>query len=336
MALSDGDRLHLRTYEIEIKVLNQALAKPVPAVPADPFDVELPSVKPASRPDQLLHRRTGGNPFASTVSGPVSLLPDDYDPLAPDPEIDSDLTAPLPRVELPADWDAEDDPQTMAGGVKANIGVLMRPSGAKPARSLHSASAASDDLLATFLHGAKIEGMRPPDPTATMEMLGAAFREVVSGLRQVKTAHESIKAEFHIEEADIRGNDPLKFSTDDAAALAALLGNGRRSDMGAADAMSDALADIRFHEAAAIAVMRSAVRALLAELDPARLRDVIGEGGFNVLSSQRKVRAWDAYEANFAKLSQAVNDEFAGAFGKDFARGYEAALSEAEAKERSR
>ena len=278
--LGDGDRLHLGTYEIEIKVLDQAVANPVPKAPADPFAVAPPATKPRSPQDELLQTRTGGDPFASAGDVAARLLPDDYDPLAPDPEIDGDLTAPLPRVVLPADWDLEDEPRSSPGDTRANAGVLTRPASAKPARSPRPAPAASDDLLVAFLRGAKIAGVRPSDPTAAMEMLGAAFREVVYGLRQVKSAHDSIKAEFHIEEIGSRGNNPLKFSSDDAGALAALLGNGRRSDMGAADAVSDALADIRLHEAATIAAMRSAVQALLAELDPAKLRDQIGEGGF--------------------------------------------------------
>ena len=63
-----------------------------------------------------------------------------------------------------------------------------------------------------------------------MEALGAAFRAVVSGLRQAMMARSAIKGEFHIEQTMIRsrGNDPLKFSADDDDALAALLGVGRR------------------------------------------------------------------------------------------------------------
>ena len=82
--------------------------------------------------------------------------------------------------------------------------------------------------------------------------MGKAFRTLVSGLRAVLIARASIKSEFRIEQTMIRarGNNPLKFSAGDDDALAALLGTGRRTDMTAAQAVADALKDIRLHELA--------------------------------------------------------------------------------------
>jgi hypothetical protein len=63
----------------------------------------------------------------------------------------------------------------------------------------------------------------------------------VSGLRSTLMARASIKDEFRIEQTMIRasGNNPLKFSLDDDDALATLLGTGRRTGMGAAEAIAD-------------------------------------------------------------------------------------------------
>ena len=107
-----------------------------------------------------------------------------------------------------------------------------------------------------------------------MQALGAAFRAMVSGLRQALIARAEIKGEFRIEQTMIRsrGNNPLKFSADDEDALAALLGTGRRSEMSPAEAVSDALRDMRLHELATVAAMQAAVRELLAQFDPATFR----------------------------------------------------------------
>ena len=163
-----------------------------------------------------------------------------------------------------------------------------------------------------------------------MERLGAAFRAFVSGLRQALIARGAIKGEFRIPRTMIQrsGNNPLKFSADDDDALVALIGD-RRTDMGAADAVAEALRDIRLHELATIRAMQSAVRGLLAELDPSKLRHAAERSGHNLFAVQKKATAWDAYEALYAHTSEAVSDNFDSVFGKAFAQAYERAMAEA-------
>ena len=194
---------------------------------------------------------------------------------------------------------------------------------------------AGPDLLAAFLHGAGLADARPADPAATMEALGTAFRAVVGGLRQAMIARAAVKGEFRIEQTIIRsrGNNPLKFSADDEDALAALIGTGRHSDMDAVAAVTDALRDIRLHELASVAAMQSAVRALLAELDPAKLRQTAERSALRVMTGQRKADAWDAFEALHARITQALMDDFDSVFGKAFARAYERAIAEISARE---
>jgi type VI secretion system FHA domain protein len=194
---------------------------------------------------------------------------------------------------------------------------------------------AGPDLLAAFLRGAGLAEMRPADPAATMEALGAAYRAVVSGLRQAMIARAAIKGEFRIEQTIIRsrGNNPLKFSADDEDALAALLGAGRHSDMDAVAAVTDALRDIRLHELASVTAMQSAVRALLAEFDPGRLRQTAEHSALRLMTGQRKADAWDAFEALHGRITQALMDDFDSVFGKAFARAYERAIAEISARE---
>ena len=67
-----------------------------------------------------------------------------------------------------------------------------------------------------------------------MEELGGVFRALVSGLRETLVARAAVKNEFRIAQTLIRarGNNPLKFSASDEDAMLALLGAGRRSDIG--------------------------------------------------------------------------------------------------------
>jgi type VI secretion system FHA domain protein len=188
------------------------------------------------------------------------------------------------------------------------------------------------DLLAAFLAGAGMSARMPENPAATMNALGAAFRAVVSGIRQALIARSSIKGEFRIEQTMIRarGNNPLKFSADDEDALSALLGVGRRIDVTPEAAIADALRDMRLHELATVAAMQGAVRTLLAGLDPAKL---LAEAAGGMLPAQKRAKAFDAYEKLHETVTRALADDFDSVFGKAFARAYETALRDISAKD---
>jgi type VI secretion system protein ImpI len=273
-----------------------------------------------------------------------------------------------PRVVLPEDWDhdfAAASPTAPPSGtppiarpLSAKTVIALQPgpaipppahapgaalpdrAPAAPPPTSHTVAPLPDhapaappagDLPAAFLRGAGLERVRFDDPEAAMERLGAAFRAFVSGLRQALIARGAIKGEFRVARTMIQraGNNPLKFSADDDDALIALVGVGRRTDMGAADAVAEALRDIRLHELATIRAMQAAVRALLAELDPAKLRHAAEHSGLNLFAVQKKANAWDAYEALYARTSEAVSDNFDSVFGKAFAQAYERAMAEA-------
>jgi type VI secretion system FHA domain protein len=191
-------------------------------------------------------------------------------------------------------------------------------------------------VLAAFLEGVELPDAELRDAVATMRALGRAFRNLVTGLRAVMISRADIKSEFRIEQTRLqaRGNNPLKFSADDDDALAALLGTGRRTDMGPSEAVADALRDIRLHELASMAAMRAAVGTLLEGLNPAKLRAAAEQGGMTLLPAQKKARAWDAYEALYARTAQGLSDDFDSVFGKAFARAYETLLDEVAAKDR--
>ena len=175
-----------------------------------------------------------------------------------------------------------------------------------------------------------MESDPPSNPGRTMEQLGAAFRALVSGLRETLIARAAVKDEFRIERTMIQrtGNNPLKFSAGDEDALAALLGIGRRTDMTAEQAVADALADIRLHELATMMAMQAGARALLARLSPETLRRAAESGSALPIPSARKSRAWDAFESLYAEIARGLSDDFDSVFGKSFARAYEQAMNE--------
>jgi type VI secretion system FHA domain protein len=362
--LRDGDRLRLGEYELEVRIAETATPRRAPAGRDDPFALDpfAPRAAALSGPldqDSLLRPGPDQNPFAPGLVPPSINLPPDYDPLAPDPgeapfagptqsdhsqHLDDAFRPGLPRAVLPDDWDrdpasrppapAPTDPEP-APILAPHPASASAPTHASPPAAVTPSAIPRDDLLAAFLRGTGLSDARPTDPVAAMEALGAAFRAVVSGLRLALIARSAIKGEFRIEQTMIRsrGNNPLKFSADDDDALLALLGAGRRTEMGATEAVAEALRDMRLHEVATVAAMRSAVRALLARFEPAKLRVAAEQSGLNLVPAQRKARAWDAFEALYAQTNQSLIDDFDAVFGKAFARAYERALDEASSRE---
>jgi type VI secretion system FHA domain protein len=209
------------------------------------------------------------------------------------------------------------------------------PSAPSPAPAPPPAAAGGDALLAAFLRGAGLSDQVPADPVASMQALGASFRAMISGLRQALIARAVVKNEFRIEQTMIRsrGNNPLKFAAGDDDAMLALIGSGRRSDMGPEAAIADALADMRHHELATMAAMQDAVRALLRQLDPTQYTAAADQQGGGFLAPSRKARAFDLYDAAHARIVQALSDDFDSVFGKAFAIAYEKALIDIETKE---
>ncbi|MCF3948498.1 type VI secretion system-associated FHA domain protein TagH [Acidiphilium sp. AL] len=368
--LADGDRIRLGTYEIEVRLdVRQSHAAPSPglgpqrSVFDDPFGDD-----PFAAPEAPAAPTQPDSWFGG--AGSVA-LPHDFDPLAPGDSLfgakpvadhspaHSDAFRPPPMAPklLPDDWDLDVRPAAEPQGVRPAEPQGVRPAEPQNVRSAEplpvppaqpipppvrpvpeappTPSVSRDaDLLAVFLDAAGMGNARTGDSAEVMRRLGAAFRATVAGLRQAMIARAAVKGEFRIEQTMIRarGNNPLKFSADDDDAMAALLGLGRRTDIAADAAIADALRDIRLHEIATMGAMQAAVRALLDRLDPASLR-AEAEQGRAMLPAQRRARAFDAFEALHGEISRALADDFDSVFGKAFARAYERALAEAEARE---
>jgi type VI secretion system FHA domain protein len=219
-----------------------------------------------------------------------------------------------------------------AGQQEATVVASPAPGTPAPARPPQPASPASGDsaLFQAFLRGAGLPPTLPDDPLASMERLGSAFRAAVVGIRHTLMARTAVKDEFRIEQTLIRarGNNPLKFAASDDDATATLAGIGRRTEMAAAAAMTDALRDIHLHEIATMAAMQTAVRALLKQLDPAPLREEAERSG-GLLPAQRRARAFELYEKRYDDIRNALTDDFDRVFGRAFAEAYGEAVQAA-------
>jgi type VI secretion system FHA domain protein len=353
--LRDGDRLRVGSYEIAVAIADDLpdARRTAPSSALDPLSLSLPgpsssALDPVSvslpSPSSLSNRRATPlqlsilpQPVLDPLSlhGPAFSSPptnsDPFDlPVQSDhtPGVEDAFSPPKPVVLLGEDWDLGNS-QAPEPLPERNLKPDLSPVPVPAASAVVEADAS--DLMAAFLRGAGMTDARPADPAAAMEALGASFRAMVGGLRETLATRAAVKSEFRIGQTMIRarGNNPLKFSANDDDALLALVGAGRRTDIGPAEAVTEAFHDIRLHELATMAAMQSAVRGMLHSLAPAKLREQAEQsGGLNLVPSQRKVRAWEAFELAHGRLTQALSDNFDSVFGRAFARAYEQASRE--------
>jgi type VI secretion system protein ImpI/type VI secretion system protein len=333
-ALRNGDRVLAGAYEIQAQLDDSD----------DAYAHDAGRFEESHSEDRLT-----SDPFSSLDSDvleaarPSVGLPSNFDPLtqtdrvaespfaAPDhvPDLGANFRAPRTSVELlPEDWNQAPEPRSAS---------KTTPPTPAPVPPMPVQAAPADDAggFAAFAAGAGMPGTSVAEPNATLTALGAAFRVVVSGLRNIMIARATIKGEFRIGQTVIRasGNNPLKFSADDDDALAALLGAGRQAGMRPAQAIGEALRDMRRHELAVAVAMQHAVRNVLVELEPTRVMQNEQPTRRDQLLRGHERRAWQRYTALHERMMRALADDFDSVFGRSFARAYEAALADIAAQD---
>ncbi|MEY4754452.1 MAG: hypothetical protein RJA44_2127 [Pseudomonadota bacterium] len=268
---------------------------PQPVVP-EPFAYTAPPPPPVLRP--------APTPAAQRlVSRPMPLAELPPIPVATRP-------AELPEPEPKPEPEPEPDPVPLA---------------ATPA-------VAADALLAAFCRGAGIEaevlarGLTPE----LMEQIGAMLRGAIDGTQQLMAIRNASRVELHAQVTQIRtkGNNPLKFTPDGAAALEQLLRPTVRGFLGGPEAMADAMHDLIGHSIGTMAGMRAALEGVLDRFVPAALEQQVG--GASVLGSlvpmSRRARLWELYLQHYGQIRSEAQDDFHSLFGRAFLAAYEEQL----------
>lgn len=194
-----------------------------------------------------------------------------------------------------------------------------------------SGGGSGDAAARAFLDAIGADDVPIPDAdlVATMERMGKVTRLMIEGLREILMTRTQIKSEFRIEQTMISagGNNPLKFSISSDQAIEAMVKPKARGYLGAEEAASEALQDIRAHEVATISGMEAALKGLLRKLDPKELESLLEPGtGFGKMLTNKKARYWEIYESKYAEISDQAENDFQELFAKEFARAYQAQL----------
>jgi type VI secretion system FHA domain protein len=279
-------------------------------------------------------------PTPPPISGAsnTSLIPDDYDPLAPD-EPSSIMPRPAPLPAAPRPVAAAPPPPPPPPAPAPPPPIVQSPPRVDhppPARPSALAVAQSADStpsidLSRVLEGA---GLDPAGVTPELaETFGRILRVVVTGVMDVMRSRQQIKDEFRMQMTRFRvaENNPLKFSANVDDALHNLLVKRNPAYLGAVAAFEDAFDDLRNHQIAMLAGMRMAFESMLAEFDPDRLQQEFDKQKGLVPA---KLRYWDLYRERLENLIKDREAAFRQLFGEEFAQAYEEQLRQLKARAR--
>jgi type VI secretion system protein ImpI len=154
--------------------------------------------------------------------------------------------------------------------------------------------------------------------------LPAMFELAVDALMDVLRARAELKNSFRMPATLIQRseNNPLKFAPDAEEAVKKLLAPPNSTFLSGTAALNDAVVDIRNHQMAMLAGVRSAFESLLAHFDPARIEQ---DSDVNVrrLPLGNRPRHWERYKEQFDSLTRNPDECFRRLFGDAFARAYE-------------
>jgi type VI secretion system FHA domain protein len=184
----------------------------------------------------------------------------------------------------------------------------------------------AEAALQAFLDGAGVSGqLSRSDVETALRSYGTIFRAMTEGLRELLLSRSAVKGEFRIDQTMIRSNhnNPLKFSVTPEQAVLALLSTDRAGYMTPLVAAREALQDVKMHEIAVIAGVRSALAALLDRFDPAVLEARLSQGGLsNLVPAARKARLWNEFCELYGAIAAEAEDDFHSVFGRAFAEAY--------------
>jgi type VI secretion system FHA domain protein len=281
---------------------------------------------PAVLPDPAVRRQ------ADSTS-----IPEDYDPLAddgapfppqqarfePSPRV---APPPSPKFDPPPVYrplDEEPAPRPVQHVEESRPVEIPPPPRERP----NAPSPSAPEWSGSLDFGAVLSGAGLDASAVTPEVareFGQILRVVVSGVMDVMRSRQQIKDEFRMQGTRVRrvDNNPLKFSANVDDALHNLLLKRNAAYMSPVEAFEDAFADLRNHQIAMLAGMRTAFESMLAEFDPDRLQEEFDRQLAKGLVPA-KLRYWDSYRERQQQAAKDPEATFRRLFGEEFARAYE-------------
>jgi type VI secretion system FHA domain protein len=188
-----------------------------------------------------------------------------------------------------------------------------------------SAGGRLDQTLRQLLAGAGLDPERVPPEQA--EELGRILRVAIQGVMDLLKARMEVKNEFRMSVTLIQAheNNPLKFSTSPEDALHNLIVKQNPDYLPAVEAFEAGFEDLRFHQLAMLAGMRSGFFEMLHQFDPAHLETRFAQSDErgSLLGRISGPKYWRQYQAHYAEIQRDSEGYFNRLFGEAFCDAYE-------------
>jgi FHA domain-containing protein len=325
----------------------------VPRLPDDfdPFaGLAAPAPLPAARGDQEASLRGmlgpgAAGPGIDTLFGLNAARPGQADAVEAFLSPSSTTDAPSPNdpfaflgvgdspLDVVGPAAGDNTPDLQAAYTPPPVHAAVPPRQLQPARPQAAAQALATDSETNALWDAFCDGAQlslPTRPRLTpelMRLIGGTLRQAVEGTLQLSAMRTVVKQELHVPVTTIRakGNNPLKFAPDAAAALAQMVQPPMRGFMAAPEAMQEAMNDLLGHAAGTMEGTRAALQGMLRRFEPERLEAQLAEGGVldKLMPGNRRARLWELYLQHFGRISESAREDFDELFGKAFVKAYE-------------
>jgi FHA domain-containing protein len=203
-------------------------------------------------------------------------------------------------------------------------------------RPLSGSAADGEVLWRGFQNGVGVDLPVPNGPSPELfSAIGAMLRIAVNGIHRLIAMRAVAKSEMHADVTmiQVRGNNPLKFSPEAAAALKMLLQPPMHGFMSGPAALRDAVIDLQSHQVGVMAGMRAALAAVLERFDPVQLETQLSSRSFidTLMPSHRRAKLWELYVEHSRALKDEAQDDFNRLFGEAFLEAYNAQVRSLEA-----
>jgi FHA domain-containing protein len=263
--------------------------------------------------------RAAAIPAATPATTPSPAMP--AGPAATLGDAPFDLTLPVGTGGLPP------AAQAAAAAPLAPPVAHVPPAVAQPAATVPGAPVDHAALIQALREGLNMPGLPMQALTPDfMRLMGQLLNEAAGGTVDLLVARQTLKKEVQAEVTMIstKGNNPLKFSPSAEVALNYLLNPPARGFMPAQQAMRDAYNDLRAHQVAFVAGVKSALEGVLKRFDPEVLEGKLTQKSVlsTLLPSSRKAKMWDVFMELYGQISTEAQEDFHELFGEEFRRAY--------------
>ncbi|MBJ9713494.1 type VI secretion system-associated FHA domain protein TagH [Burkholderia gladioli] len=287
---------------------DDSLPRPATVAPAAPqHDDALPDLIPARAADAAPVLRSSPLQHDDSLLTPIPAHAAEVPPLAPANPAARGQAAPAAARAAAAD---------------------AAPSTRSPATAAESAAPVARPVAFGAAEAPARSPAASPAEPASAE-LTAMFEIAVDAMMDVLRARAELKNSFRLPATLIQRseNNPLKFAPTAREAVRRLLAPPDSGFLAGSAALADAADDIRNHQMAMLAGVRSAFESLLAQFDPARIEQESEGGGRRLSLGGNRPRHWERYKEQFEALTRNPDECFRRLFGDEFARAYEEQLA---------